>query len=70
MKYTYRQLLKQLQEMPEARLDDNVTAWDHWKDEFVPVIHLAENKEGGAFDTDVLDYGHRALELNYWLDFL
>lgn len=65
MPYTYRKLLKQLQEMPEARLDDNVTAWDIWKNEFVAVNHLTENKQGGALDTDVLDYGHRALELYY-----
>lgn len=50
--------------MPSERLNDDVTVWDYWTGEFIPVANLVENKEGNPhLDTDVLDYGHRVLEL-------
>ena len=60
---TYRQLIATLQAVNPDRLDDNVTVWDYWRDEFVPVGSLVENKQGGVLDTDVLDEGHFVLEL-------
>ena len=60
---TYKQLLEKLQTIPADRLDDTVTVWNFWEDEFTPVCALAENKEGGGLDTDVLDYAHFVLEM-------
>jgi hypothetical protein len=61
---TYKQLLDKLQQIPSERLNDNVTVWDYWADEFVPVAKLVQNKEDSKhLDTDVLDYGHFVLEL-------
>ena len=62
-KMTYKQLLEKLQQIPADRLDDTVTVWNFWEDEFIPVSALAKNTEGGGLDTDVLDYGHYVLEL-------
>lgn len=61
---TYKQLLEKLQQMPPDRLQDDVTVWDYWTGEFIPVAGIVENKENNPhLDTDVLDYGHRVLEL-------
>lgn len=61
---TYKQLLEKLQKIPADRLDDTVTTWDVWNNEFIPVAAFAVNKQGGGLDTDVLDYGHYVLELS------
>lgn len=61
---TYKQLIEQLQKIPAERLNDDVTVWDYWAREFIPVCKLVENVQGSShLDTDVLDYGHRVLEL-------
>lgn len=61
---TYKQLIDKLNTIPPERLNDDVTVWDYWTKEFIPVCRLVENKEGNAhLDTDVLDYGHFVLEL-------
>ena len=61
---TYKQLIDKLQSIPPERLNDTVTVWDYWADEFIPVANLAQNKEDSKhLDTDVLDYGHFVLEL-------
>ena len=61
---TYKQLLENLQQIPPERLNDDVTVWDYWTNEFTPVAKLVQNKRrSGHLDTDVLDYGHFVLEL-------
>lgn len=61
---TYKQLIDQLNKLPPNRLNDDVTVWNCWNDEFVPISAIVENKEGSEIlDTDVLDYGHFVLEL-------
>ena len=61
---TYKELLGQLQNMSPDRLNDNVTVWNYWEQEFIPVCKLVENgKDSSHLDTDVLDYGHMVLEL-------
>lgn len=60
---TYKQLLEKLQKIPTERLNDTVTTWDFWNNEFIQVAALAVNKQGGGLDTNVLDYGHYVLEL-------
>lgn len=50
---------------PLHRLEDTVTVWSVWDDDFIPVYGVATNKEGSeTLDTNVLDYGHAVLELN------
>ena len=62
---TYKRLIEKLQLLPPERLNDTVTVWNVWTDEFTPVCGLNENKEGSKiFDTNVLDYGHAVLELS------
>lgn len=61
---TYKQLLDKLNTIPPERLNDTVTVWDYWQNEFTPVANLVQNKEDSKhLDTDVLDYGHFVLEL-------
>ena len=61
---TYKQLLDKLNTIPPERLNDTVTVWDYWQNEFTPVANLAQNKEDSKhLDTDVLDYGHFVLEM-------
>jgi hypothetical protein len=65
VRMTYKQLLEKLQQLPADRLNDTVTVWNVWEDEFTPVSGAPVNKEGSeTLDTDVLDYGHIVLELN------
>jgi phage terminase Nu1 subunit (DNA packaging protein) len=62
---TYKQLLEKLQQIPSERLNDDVTVWDYWADEFVAVANLTQNKKDSKhLDTNVLDYEHYVLELN------
>jgi phage terminase Nu1 subunit (DNA packaging protein) len=61
---TYKQLFDKLQQIPSERLNDDVTVWDYWADEFVAVANLTQNKKDSKqLDTNVLDYGHFVLEL-------
>lgn len=57
---TYKDLLQQLQNLPEDRLNDNVTVLDPYGDEFIAVIDTAEAKDE---ENDVLDDGHFYLVL-------
>ena len=62
---TYKQLIEKLQQLPAERLDDTVTVWSVWDDEFIPVCGVAINTEDSStLDTNSLDYGHAVLELN------
>ena len=65
---TYKQLIEKLQQLPAERLDDTVTVWSVWDDEFIPVCGVSINtKDGDTFDTlgtNSLDYGHAVLELD------
>jgi len=62
---TYKRLIEKLQLLPPERLNDTVTVWNAWDDEFTPVCGVTENKEGSEIlDTNVLDYGHAVLELS------
>lgn len=59
MNATYRQLLKRLNELPDERLDDNISVYSAREEEYIPVtsIYITE--------TDVLDKGHLVLEIDY-----
>lgn len=62
---TYKRLIEKLQLLPTERLNDTVTVWDAYTDEFTPICGITENKEGSEIlDTNVLDYGHAVLELS------
>ncbi len=62
---TYKQLIEKLQTCSPEQLEQTVTVWNVWDDEFTPVSGAPVNKEGSeTLDTDVLDYGHIVLELN------
>jgi hypothetical protein len=62
---TYKRLIEKLSTLTPERLNDTVTVWNAWEDEFTPICGLTENKEGSeTLDTNVLDYGHAVLELN------
>ena len=52
---TYRQLLKKLQEIPNNRLDDDITIYDKTNDEYYPAFQI---KEADEETQDVLDDGH------------
>lgn len=41
---TYKQLLDKLNTIDHERLNDTVTVWDYWQNEFTPVANLVENK--------------------------
>lgn len=57
---TYRQLLEYLKEIPEDRLNDNVTLFDHENWEYFPAgfIETAGDNDG------VLDLGHMYIVFN------
>ena len=50
---TYRQILKQLQNLVDSRLDDTATIYNENKDEFYPILAGKVQQED-----DVLDDGH------------
>lgn len=52
---TYRKLLRQLQNIPDERLDDTVTVHLRHEDEFYAVANIEIADED---DQDVLDDGH------------
>ena len=53
--YTYRQLLKALQNLPDYCLDDTVTVYIKQEDEYIGVSGTSIAKEE---ENDVLDDGH------------
>jgi len=53
MAITYRELLEELKKLSEEHLDDNVTTYDMYDDEFYPV-----DGWGIQDEDDVLDEGH------------
>ena len=57
---TYKQLLEQLQNLPQERLEDTVTIHDPYQDEMIAVAHTETAEED---DCDVLDPGHFYLVL-------
>jgi hypothetical protein len=57
---TYRELLCHLNSLREDRLDDNVTIYLTEQDEWMPVTCVEITT-----DSDVLDYGHTYLEVQY-----
>lgn len=57
---TYRELLQDLQNLPDERLDDTATAYDPYQEEFIPIAHTYEADEE---NTDQLDEGHLYLVL-------
>ena len=57
---TYKELLETLQQLDPARLEDTVTVFDPYQDEYIAVVHAHESEEE---DNDVLDPGHLYLVL-------
>ena len=55
---TYRELLEELEELDDSRLDDDVTVHLTEIDEFVPVYGLCVAVED---ECDMLDQGHLIL---------
>jgi hypothetical protein len=51
---TYRQLIEKLGTITSERLDDNVTAFDPYAEEFIPIIETETSNE----ENDILDKGH------------
>lgn len=61
---TYRQLLEELENLPEDCMDDDVTVYDSDNDEYTEVTHGAI---AGNINCDVLDEGHFFLvQQNYY----
>lgn len=58
---TYKELLEQLQQLPQERLEDTVTVHDPYQDEMIAVVHTETAEED---DCDVLDPGHFYLIMN------
>jgi|LakMenEpi03Aug12_release.lakeMendotaPanAssembly.Ray.scaffolds.fasta_scaffold3496710_1 hypothetical protein len=52
---TYQELLERLKQLPAERLQDTVTAYDPYEDEFIAVIGTEISDEA---DNDVIDPGH------------
>jgi hypothetical protein len=57
---TYKQLLEELQELPTDRLNDTVTVFEPYEDEFIAVTSTGIASERTV---DVLDAGHFYLVL-------
>lgn len=57
---TWRQLKEQLEQMPDERLDDNVTVYVSGTDEFYPTVEDYPMPEADG-SQDQLDAGHRYL---------
>ena len=56
---TYRELLEKLQAMSADRLDDTVTVYEPYEDEYIAAVELVESTE----ENDVLDPGHLIMVL-------
>jgi len=52
---TYLQLIKKLSKIPLERLEDNVTAFDPYTEEYIPIIETATSQKE---INDTLDDGH------------
>ena len=52
---SYKELLEQLQNLPQERLDDTVTVFDSYTDEYTAIIDTDVANEEFC---DVLDPGH------------
>jgi len=57
---TYKQLLEELQKLPEDRLGDTITVYDPDRDDYCAINHVAIATEA---ENDVLDEGHTYLVL-------
>lgn len=57
---TYRELLEDLQNLPDERLDDTATAYDPYQEDFIAIVHTHEADEN---DSDQLEEGHLYLVL-------
>ena len=57
---TYKELLETLQNLPADRLNDTVTVYEPYEQEYIAVVHTATAQEE---DNDVLDPGHLFLVL-------
>ena len=62
---TYRELKKLLEEMPEARLDDDISIYDGNMDELFEVMEMRVANAQDEDDpvSDILDDGHYYLTL-------
>jgi len=56
---TYNDLIKALKMIPKERLEDTVTVFDPYEEEYIAVIEA----QVSDYDTDVLDPGHFFLVL-------
>ena len=57
---TYKELLEQLQALPKERLEDTVTVYEPYEDEYIAIIETGIAQES---ETNVLDDGHFYLTL-------
>jgi len=56
---TYAQLIEALGTIPFDRLNDTVTIYEPYSDEYIPAVHTSEVTD----DQDVLDPGHFVIVL-------
>jgi hypothetical protein len=56
---TYRELLNDLKQLSEEHLDDTVTVFDPYTEEFTAIVHGVECDDA----VDVLDEGHYFMTL-------
>ena len=59
MYYTYRDLLKALQELPEEQLDKTATIYDKSFDAYMPIDYTEKTEED-----DVLEADHPVIVIN------
>lgn len=60
---SYRQLKKVLNELPEDRLDDQISVYDPADDECFEVLNTYRNTKDHPRTGDILDEGHLVLTL-------
>ena len=53
---TYKELLEDLKQLPEERLDDVVSVMDPYTSEITAIVHTRVAEEG--WDDGVIDIGH------------
>ena len=58
--FTYRDLIKALKDMPDDRLDDSATVYDHNSDDYYGVLRVSVTPA----DSDVLDPGHTFITMD------
>jgi len=57
---TYRELLKEIQSLPEDRLDDSAQVYDPYEREYISVVHTHKVENGDQHPTNsrfLLDEG-------------